>query len=757
MKTPCIIIAFLARIILSPAQPVVVWEREYGGTGEERVNAMKTTPDGGLIAVGYSTSADGDVSGNYGSRDYWVVKLNCFGLLEWERHYGGSSLDEAIDVELTPDNGYIILGSSNSNDGDIKDHTGGTDMWMIKIDATGNLEWSKSVHGRALDLHLLTNQGFILYGSNGIGESLVYRLNGNDREIEWFKVIKTNILFETKGSVAQNALGELIFACTAAPGIDSTASPTLCPHGNADFWIFTLDASGNLIPNRSPLFGGSENEFVQGMAISRDQNHYILFGSSRSNDGQVGSNVDDADAWAIKVNNRCDSIVWRFPKGYNSDDTFYSGLELEDGAIMTWASQVSNVGKLFRINSLGELLWEFPEAGSYLKGYSKAIVECSAGSYVVASISNSHRNFHFTALSKYCLPDTSLVKPKIYGDSIICENSILVLKTGTYFGPSVQYYWNTPSGLIVTPEPRLDYNVPALPDSLLLFSVLAGVAGCPTPVSDTHQVSIGPQPVLRAHAQEDNLLCGTDQIQLTAEAPVGPVIGAWTSFGAGNLHSPFAASTLVTELDPGLNFFRWALSAAHCPEYDADSVAVLVESMPEAKDAIIPRGIDTDTIYFDLSQINNLQGTRQPVFTLASLPGFGAAILEDSGSLGITGLKFRDESLLFSYRICSTDCPNLCDTAHIAVVQTERFNLNIPEGITPNGDGTNDFLIIDGLTENYPDHKLSIYNRWGQLVFDAQPYQNTFDGNDMPAGTYYYILNLGGEASSVTGIIHLFK
>lgn len=357
----------------------------------------------------------------------------------------------------------------------------------------------------------------------------------------------------------------------------------------------------------------------------------------------------------------------------------------------------------------------------------------------------------------HCPPDSSLVKPGIYGDSIICENSILALKTDVYFGPSVQYYWNTPLGLIVTPEPKLNYAGLMQPGSVQQFSILIAVTGCPTPISDTHQVSIVPQPALQAQAREDTLLCGTDHIQLTAEAPAGPIIGTWTSVGEGNLHSPFTATTLATELDPGLNFFRWALSAAHCPEYDADTVAVLVENMPEAKDAVIPRSIDTDTIYVDLKQINKMQGTRQPVFTLASLPAFGAAVLEDSGALEITGLKFRDESLLFSYRICSADCPNLCDTASIAVVQTEWFRLNIPEGITPNGDGTNDFLVIDGLTENYPDHKLSIYNRWGQLVFDAQPYQNTFDGNNMPAGTYYYILNLDGEAPPVSGSIHLFK
>ena len=91
----------------------------------------------------------------------------------------------------------------------------------------------------------------------------------------------------------------------------------------------------------------------------------------------------------------------------------------------------------------------------------------------------------------------------------------------------------------------------------------------------------------------------------------------------------------------------------------------------------------------------------------------------------------------------------------------------IPEGFSPNGDGINELLVIRGL-ENYPNNQLTIFNRWGEIVFEGKPYTNNFDGtstrgvtiggNKLPSGTYYYILDLGvKDKEPIKGYFYLAR
>jgi len=105
-----------------------------------------------------------------------------------------------------------------------------------------------------------------------------------------------------------------------------------------------------------------------------------------------------------------------------------------------------------------------------------------------------------------------------------------------------------------------------------------------------------------------------------------------------------------------------------------------------------------------------------------------------------------------------------CDTALI-VVEVECFiDLIVPEGISPNGDGINDTFEIIGL-EDYPENRILIFNRWGHKVFDMEGYDNSWGGRSeaaltlggglLPEGTYFFLLELGGELKPVKGYIYI--
>ncbi len=103
-------------------------------------------------------------------------------------------------------------------------------------------------------------------------------------------------------------------------------------------------------------------------------------------------------------------------------------------------------------------------------------------------------------------------------------------------------------------------------------------------------------------------------------------------------------------------------------------------------------------------------------------------------------------------------------TSFAPVTQTLTNELNIPQGFSPNGDGVNDLFVIRGI-DNFPNNQLTIINRWGNVVFKAQDYKNNWDGksseglrfgsDDLPQGTYFYILDLGNNEKPYKGYIYL--
>ncbi len=115
------------------AQPNIEWVRNFGGSSEDYAMPIQQTPDGGYIVAGFSESDDGDIGENYGQRDYWLLKLDITGSIEWEKNYGGSDVDVAVQIQYTTDGGCIVVGVSRSDDGDIGGNYGMIDYWVMKL------------------------------------------------------------------------------------------------------------------------------------------------------------------------------------------------------------------------------------------------------------------------------------------------------------------------------------------------------------------------------------------------------------------------------------------------------------------------------------------------------------------------------------------------------------------------------------------------------------------------------------------------
>ena len=134
----------------------VQWSSVIGGSNSDEAYAATETPDGGYVIVGRTGSF------GQGGYDIYVVKLDSLGNLIWSKAIGGPNNEEGWDVAPTYDNGYIIVGETNSYG------SGGYDVYLVKIDSLGNLQWTRTIggpsddHGRAI---LPTNQGFVIAGA----------------------------------------------------------------------------------------------------------------------------------------------------------------------------------------------------------------------------------------------------------------------------------------------------------------------------------------------------------------------------------------------------------------------------------------------------------------------------------------------------------------------------------------------------------------------------------------------------------------
>ena len=158
----------------------IEWQQCYGGGGNEGITALLEIQDG-YIFIAQSSSGDGDLTGSgwHGANDIWVVKIDFTGNIIWQKCYGGSSDEFASRIFQTEDGGFVVVGRTKSLDGDVVGNhsiNDRDDIWMFKINITGDLIWQKCIGGIAdetLDFGVvkLSDNKYVLAGSQNYGPS----------------------------------------------------------------------------------------------------------------------------------------------------------------------------------------------------------------------------------------------------------------------------------------------------------------------------------------------------------------------------------------------------------------------------------------------------------------------------------------------------------------------------------------------------------------------------------------------------------
>lgn len=272
------------------------WEKSFGFSGADIGETVIETHDNGYLITGVLDVSASNGQGNnrlnqsrHAGGDYWVIKLDTGGNMQWSRYFGGSFTDTAYDVIQTHDNGYIIVGSSDSNDVDVSNNLGTYDFWVIKISENGTLEWEHTYGGSQID--------------------------------------------EARAIVQSNDGHFMIVGDTRSDDLNVNSNK-----GGGDLWVIKIDTNGTLIWEKT--YGGSSFDTGRSISTTHD-NGFIISGNSRSLDMDLKSNQGQNDAWIIKIDSE-GKLIQQHSIGGSEIDSANDAIELNDSTIIVVGESNSN-------------------------------------------------------------------------------------------------------------------------------------------------------------------------------------------------------------------------------------------------------------------------------------------------------------------------------------------------------------------------------------------------------------------------------
>lgn len=304
MKTFFTFILILVFTAIIKAQaPDFLWQKiMYTTFPHDSGKSIFETPDGGFVIFGTKFRENYDV-------DYWLFKLDSERNIVWEKFYGDSGNDEAGNMIITSDGNYLMAGSSNSQNGDVNGNHGSSDIWLVKVDNSGNILWEKSYGGSNSELYgkifEMPGNGYLLItssssmdenvgGNNGSADYWIVKIDENG-EIDWENNFGGSD-YEVPVSAISTFTNEYIIVGYS----DSNDGDVSNPKGNFDFWVIKIDSNGELMWEKS--FGGNNRDEPIGiMRDHQEEDEFLVFGNSNSSNGDVSNPLGANDGWVVKI------------------------------------------------------------------------------------------------------------------------------------------------------------------------------------------------------------------------------------------------------------------------------------------------------------------------------------------------------------------------------------------------------------------------------------------------------------------------
>ncbi|HCB63236.1 MAG: hypothetical protein A2W93_11305 [Bacteroidetes bacterium GWF2_43_63] len=247
----------------------------FGGSLYDQASRITPKNAGGYIFAGSTASSDGNLSGNYGSSDIWIMSLQSNLAIAWSRHYGGSGEDRGIAAYQLIDGNIMVFGTTLSNNFDVHGNNGNNDVFVMKLNSMGDTLWTKTYGGSSTDIikeaKMLNDSTFVFIGnSNSNDGDFMFREDKLMYYYGFYYVIDDNGNYLHAGSVATLDNADMTFTDAVvdsanhavAFGITESDSIALCNdqnHGLSD--IFIADFNG-ITDFNAYFMGGSDIDGV---------------------------------------------------------------------------------------------------------------------------------------------------------------------------------------------------------------------------------------------------------------------------------------------------------------------------------------------------------------------------------------------------------------------------------------------------------------------------------------------------------------
>lgn len=338
------------------AAPPNIWSYTYGGISNEHIRTLKIANNGDYIVLGI-TNSFGATSPNW-----WILRLDPFGKVIWEKYFDWTRFDRAWSMTETSDDGFVVTGSSRTPNSE--------DAIIVKFNGDGDLVWQTSFLSASGEYRLFSSidetqdGGFILTGQiNPVREETwIVKLNA-DGGIIWEKLLGGSGIYR----VIELSGGNLLFAGRSSAGA-----------GGYDLWVEKLTSDGTSIWQKT--YGGVYAEYL-GDVLETSDNQYVLTGYAQlTADGPFTGLVIKLDADG--------NIVWQNAYGGNDIDYIFSIDETTSGDLLVagYSQSFGDGDKdywLMKLDASGEIIWQKNYGGTNNNDIARTIQETSDGGIIV--------------------------------------------------------------------------------------------------------------------------------------------------------------------------------------------------------------------------------------------------------------------------------------------------------------------------------------------------------------------------------------
>jgi hypothetical protein len=530
--------------------PDKLWDKRFGGTNQDFMKTMLPYGANGYLLGGTSSSgANGDKSlSSFGGVDSWVIKTDSNGIKLWDRRYGGSGDDFLVKMLPTPD-GNLLLGgrfSSGTSGGNIASYgKGGVDYGFVKLDMNGNPLWDKKIGGTdndvLTDMVNTPDNGFLL-GGYSLSPSGGDKTSNNQSTQYDFWVVKTdnngNKLWDKNfGNFSSyNNLKKIVPMANTFLLCGDASSYNFGQPTPSDFAIVKIDSIGNKIWEKS-INGSSDDVFFDAVSVTGGT---VLVGKSNSNSNinKTENSKGGYDYWLIKIDNN-GTILWDKTIGGSGEDVPSKIKTLADGSLIIVGTSNSNISGdktenskggndywIVKTDANGNKIWDKTIGGTGSESMADFLINRD-NSYTLAGTSDSGIGADKTqgsqGLNDYWIVKASSCQTSNTPATVVDGQSITLKANGC----NGIVTWS--GGVTATGA-----SVSVSPSTTTTYTATCAIAGCSTQSSTITLSVVGvPTPIITT-SPSPALTCSGSPVTLTASGcPVGTVYN-WTPSGQGS-------------------------------------------------------------------------------------------------------------------------------------------------------------------------------------------------------------------------------